>query len=57
MTVMNHRIRAAGLICVLLLLATLLFAACDKSPATNPEVTPEVTPEATPEENGDGEKL
>ena len=49
MTVMNHRIRAAGLICVLLLLATLLFAACDKSPATNPEVTPEVTPEATPE--------
>ena len=49
MTVMNHRIRAAGLICVLLLLATLLFAACDKSPATNPEVTPEVTPEVPPE--------
>ena len=29
MTVMNRRVRTAGLICALLLLATLLFAACD----------------------------
>lgn len=43
MTVLNRRVRTAGLICALLLLATLLFAACDKSPATNPEVTPEAT--------------
>ncbi len=43
MSVQTHRIRTAGLICALLLLATLLLAACDKSPAATPEVTPEAT--------------